>query len=152
MKTAIVYYSGHHGNTRLLVNAIADEFEMDLIDIILSPNADISSYDVIGFASGIYMSRFHKSILRFIRSSLPEGKKVFFLYTYGSKNSAYDQQVRAAALEHNAQILGSFGCRGYDTFGPFGLIGGIAKGHPNQADLSSAIQFYADHVDKAVSI
>ena len=39
-------------------------------------------------------------------------------------------------------MLGEFGCKGYDTFGPFKLVGGIAKGHPDQKDLAAARAFY----------
>ena len=42
--------------------------------------------------------------------------------------------------------LGEFGCRGYDTFGPFKLMGGIARGRPNEADLAAARAFYRDLV------
>ncbi len=36
---------------------------------------------------------------------------------------------------------GTFRCRGYDTYGPFGKLGGIAKGHPNARDLDRAAAF-----------
>ena len=39
-------------------------------------------------------------------------------------------------------VLGEFSCKGYDTFGPFRLVGGIAKGHPDAADLEDARRFY----------
>ena len=39
-------------------------------------------------------------------------------------------------------MLGEFGCKGYDTFGPFKLVGGIAKGHPNARDLERARKFF----------
>ena len=37
--------------------------------------------------------------------------------------------------------VGSFGCKGYDTFGPFKLVGGICKGHPDETDLKNACRF-----------
>lgn len=39
-------------------------------------------------------------------------------------------------------MLGVYGCRGFDTFGPFKLIGGIAKGHPTQNEIDGAVEFY----------
>ena len=39
-------------------------------------------------------------------------------------------------------MLGAFSCKGYDTFGPFKLVGGIAKGHPDERDLENARAFY----------
>ncbi|MEI3307063.1 MAG: hypothetical protein V8R40_14225 [Dysosmobacter sp.] len=39
-------------------------------------------------------------------------------------------------------MLGEFSCKGYNTFGPFKLIGGSAKGRPNEDDLENARTFY----------
>ena len=43
--------------------------------------------------------------------------------------------------EKKTDIIGKFGCKGYDTFGPFKLVGGIAKGHPDEKDLEAAVSF-----------
>ena len=56
MRKVIVYSSVHHGNTEKLVKSIAEECQVDLIDAVKQPDADLSSYDTIGFASGIYFS------------------------------------------------------------------------------------------------
>ena len=29
----------------------------------------------------------------------------------------------------------------YDTFGPFKLVGGIAKGHPDEEDIKNTVEF-----------
>lgn len=63
MKTAIVYASTHHGNTKKLLDAIAAEYEVDLIDAVKVPEKDLNRYDRIGFASGIYYSKFHLSLI-----------------------------------------------------------------------------------------
>ena len=34
MKTAIVYYSQHHGNTKKLLDAIAEKHDVTLIDVV----------------------------------------------------------------------------------------------------------------------
>lgn len=142
MKTAIVYYSKHHGNTRKLLDAIAQKHDITLIDVTQSPAVDLSAYDRIGFASGIYYSKFHKSLLKFVAEQLPEGKPTFFLYTYGAEKAGYTEAISAAVRKRHAEILGAFGCFGFNTFGPFKLIGGIAKGHPDQKDLVNALAFY----------
>ena len=38
---------------------------------------------MIGFASGIYFSKFHQSMLKFAEKNLPDDKKVFLICTYG---------------------------------------------------------------------
>ena len=40
-------------------------------------------------------------------------------------------------------MIGSFSCRGFDTVGPFGFIGGINRGRPNDYDLDRAAAFAA---------
>ena len=63
MDTAIVYYSKHHGNTKKLLDAIATAEEVTLIDVTAAASTDLTSFDRIGFASGIYYSSFAKQIL-----------------------------------------------------------------------------------------
>jgi len=142
MKTAIIYYSRHHGNTKKLLDEIARKFEVTLIDAAETGSADLTEYDMIGFASGIYYSKFHKSVLRFAEQHLPRMKKVFFIYTYGAKKTGYTKAITKVADLKGADILGEYGCFGFNTFGPFKLIGGIAKGHPNQAELTGAVEFF----------
>jgi flavodoxin len=49
--------------------------------------------------------------------------------------------VEAIAKRKNAVEIGRFSCKGYDTFGPFKLVGGLAKGHPDETDLENAVAF-----------
>ena len=142
MKTAIIYYSKHNGNTKKLLDAIAAGNEVTLIDVTAEKPADLSGFDRIGFASGIYYSKFHKTLLNYAEERLPEGKQVFFIYTCGSEKDGYTRSIAEIAQRKNSEILGSFGCLGLDTFGPFKLVGGIAKGHPDSSDLANAAAFY----------
>ena len=141
MRKAIVYASVHHGNTEKLVKNIAEECQVDLIDAVKQPDVDLSSYDMIGFASGIYFSKFHQTILKFASENLSENKKVFMICTYGG-NVAY-KSLEVILKEKKTDIIGKFGCKGYDTFGLFKLVDGIAKGHPDEKDLKAAVSFVA---------
>lgn len=142
MRTAIVYYSKHHGNTKKLLDAITLKHEVVLIDATTVKSVNLNGFDRIGFASGIYYSKFHKTLLKFAEENLPNNKPVFFLYTYGAEKKGYTEAIEAVAREKNSKILDSFGCFGFNTFGPFKLIGGIAKGHPDSNDLANAVAFY----------
>ena len=42
MRKAIVYASVHHGNTEKLVKGIVEECQVDLIDAVKQPDADLS--------------------------------------------------------------------------------------------------------------
>lgn len=142
MKTAIVYYSKHHGNTKKLLDAIAGQHDVTLIDAIENPQADLSVYDRVGFASGIYYSKFHKSTLK-LAEKLRKDQQVFFIYTCGAMKDGYTKAIGEAASRAGAKSIGEYGCLGFDTFGPFKLLGGIAKGHPDADELRGAVQFYA---------
>ncbi len=142
MRTAICYYSRHHGNTRKVLKAMAEEGDVDLIDVTLRQSVRLEEYDCIGLASGIYAFEFQKSVVAFARQYLPQGKPVFFVYTYGGAKGSGAKAVAEVAGEKNCPILGEFSCKGYDTFGPFKLVGGIAKGRPNGRDLEKAREFY----------
>lgn len=142
MKTAIIYYSRHHENTKKVIDAIAEKHDITLIDATKTQSFNLTDYDLIGFASGIYYSKFHKTVLEFAQNNLPMNKKVFFLYTYGAEKESYTKSIEAVTSQKNAKVAGAFGCLGFDSFGPFKLIGGIAKGHPTQDDLDNANLFY----------
>lgn len=142
MKTAVIYYSKHHENTKKLLDAIKKENDITLINAAKDESTDLSDYDLIGFASGIYYSKFHKAVLKYAQNNLPTGKKVFFLYTYGVKKEGYTNAISEIAVKKSADIVGEFGCLGFNTFGPFKLIGGIAKGHPNKSDCDKAVKFF----------
>lgn len=144
MKTAICYYSRHHGNTLKVLEAMAREGDVDLIDVTTRQAVRLEDYDCIGFASGIYGATFHKAVAAFARQYLPAGKPVFFVYTYGGAKGSGARAVAVVAREKNCPVLGEFSCKGYDTFGPFKLVGGIAKGHPDEKDLEKACCFYRE--------
>lgn len=142
MKTAVVYYSRHHGNTKKLLDAIARQFDLTLIDAAEASAAELEGYDLIGFASGIYYSKFHNRVLQLAQRSLPQGQRVFFLYTYGAEKKGYTNAITNAVRDKGAEILGEYGCLGFNTFGPFKLIGGMAKGHPTEDELTGAVRFF----------
>lgn len=142
MKTLICYYSRHHGNTRKVLEAIAQEGEVDLVDVTTRQSVSWDEYDCIGFASGIYGFEFQKAVTEYARQYLPKGKPVFFVYTYGGAKGTGAKAVEDVAREKGCPVLGEFSCKGYDTFGPFKLMGGIAKGHPDVQDLENARSFY----------
>ena len=143
MNTAIVYYSEHHGNTKKLLDAITDaDQSVTLIDVTQQPEADLSSYDRIGFASGIYFSSFAKQIISFADANLPENKDVFFIYTHCAPKGGFLKGIREITRKKHCREIGKYRCLGYDTFGPFKLVGGIAKGHPSEEEIAAAVNFY----------
>ncbi len=142
MKTAVCYYSRHHGNTRMVLEAMAGEGDVDLIDVTTRQTVRLEGYDCIGLASGIYAFDVQKAVTDFARQYLPQGKPVFFVYTYGGIRGRGAKSLAEIARQKGCPVLGEFSCKGYDTFGPFKLIGGISKGRPSAQDLEKARNFF----------
>ena len=85
MSTCIIYYSKHHGNTKKLLDAIkAEDPKVELIDVTEKREVDLNGYDRIGFASGIYYTKFAEQVLTFAKVNLPPQKDVFYLATAGN--------------------------------------------------------------------
>ena len=60
----------------------------------------------------------------------------------GGARGCGSKALRRIAVKKGCPVLGEFSCKGYDTFGPFKLVGGIAKGHPDEQDFANARKFY----------
>ena len=106
MKTIILYYSNHHGNTKKLVDAIqaSDPENVEILDVTTAGPKDLSGYDLIG--------------------------------------ASLSSSAKKVIEEKKCQAVGQYSCPGYNTFGPFKLIGGTAKGHPTKEELDAAVEFY----------
>lgn len=122
--------------------------DIECIDIAAGAPVSLTPYDIIGFASGIYGFTFHPSVAAFAKQHLPQGKKVFFVYTYGVAKGKGASELVKIAQERDAALLGEYSCKGYDTFGPFKLVGGAAKGHPTAQELEQARTFYHSLLEK----
>lgn len=142
MKTVIVYASTHHGNTKKLLEAIAERNDVDLVDVIANARYDLSSYDRIGIASGIAFGKYYPQMLKFLEGNLPEGKDVFYIHTAGDPRESHADSAKSISAGRNCRSLGVYYCKGFDTFGPFKLIGGINKHHPDEDEIKQAVQFY----------
>ncbi len=147
MKTAIIYASMHHGNTLKIVEAIKDALSADTFDILKDSDIDISSYDCIGFASGVYFQQMHKSVLKMIEDTdFKSNQKVFLITTCGLDWFDYTRKAKRILQSKNIECLGGFECRGYDTWSFLKFIGGIAKGRPNAKDIENARNFINKHI------
>lgn len=149
MKAVIVYASLHHGNTKKIAEAMASVISADMIDVTRKITPDLSGYDVIGFASGVYFHTFHEGIKKCIEENMfSKGQRVFLVATCGLGYRDYTKGIKDTLAKKDVSFMGSFQCRGWDTYGIFGKIGGIAKNHPNDRDLKEAQQFALKTVSK----
>lgn len=141
MKSLIVYASVHHGNTEKIALAIADVLNADTVKASEAYEDLLTQYDVIGIGSGIFFGKFHKQILGFVEKTEWRQKKVFVFSTSGFGKSTYNDPLIEFLQERNAEIVGQFHCKGYDTNILVKPIGGLAKGHPDETDVRAAREF-----------
>ena len=141
-KAILIYASKHHGNTYKLAKAISEKYEIAMIDATKESIVDLQEYEVIGFASGIDFGKFYEEIENFAEANLPIKKEVFFLYTCAMERKGFTNSIREIALKKDAIILGEYGCKGYNTYGPWQLIGGMNKNHPTEAEIVEVVNFY----------
>ncbi len=142
MKTVIVYVSTHHGNTKRLVDAISAQCKIQTINAAETKEADLSDFDTIGIASGVAFGKYYPQMLAFLERNLPENKTVFFMHTAGSPRESHAESAQAIANAKHCRTAGTFCCKGFDTFGPFKLLGGINKSRPNETDIAKAVDFF----------
>ena len=141
-KTIIIYTSYHHNNTKKLLDEISKKKNIKLIKAENVNSINLDDYDYIGFASGIYTFDFSKQIINLVKNiELKEKQKVFLIYTYGFKLKQYDKNIISILKDKRIEVIGSFGCKGYDTFGILKYIGGISRNHPNNKDFTNAKNF-----------
>ena len=148
-KVAIIYCSVHHKNTEKLIQAIFKKYpDVPLVDAAKAVLINLESYKLIGVASGIFYGKMHKSLLNFLENNLPAHKKAFIMYTSGAENENYGKEAESIIREKDCTYLGKYSCRGYDTFGPFKLIGGIQKNHPTEAEIEGAVKFFENLINQ----
>lgn len=153
MKCLIVYQSIHHGNTEKIAREMANILDADLkkpqeIELNICDDCD-----VMGFGSGIYFSRHHKALLRFAENiTCKKRKKAFIFSSSGLAETKhlndFNKKLKDILVSKGFEIIGVYSCRGFDTWGPFKVIGGINKGKPGEDDLENARKFAQDLKNK----
>ncbi|MFX1415251.1 MAG: flavodoxin family protein [Promethearchaeota archaeon] len=156
MNCLVVVFSFHHKNTE----KIAKVFTKVLGAQIKTPREidieEIQEYSLVGFGSGIYSAKHHKSVLE-LADRLPPvtGRKAFIFSTCGAPVKVMERDKaefeRYVAENHTAlrerlesrgyTIVDEFSCAGFNTNSFLRFVGGINKGRPDAEDLKRAEEF-----------
>ena len=128
-------------NTEKVAKAMAEAINADLRKVEEVTPAMLAEYDLIGFGSGIYYGKHHKTLLDFVAGLPQQGKAAFVFSTSGGALKIMHRELRAALVQKGFEIKGEFTCPGFETIGMFKHIGGFRKGRPNAKDLEKARTF-----------
>ena len=145
-KKAIIFIQsyGSMNTKQLLDNSIKN---LDKIKIVTLPNddkLDVSSYDLIGFASGIYFWDLGKEIYKHIEKLKGlEGKDVFVICTAGSPNEGYPKKPKESIEKKGGKLVAGFGTMGSTKGGVTGFFRGLfnMQVRPNENDYKECRQF-----------
>lgn len=145
LRCLVVCVSVSHGNTAAVAHRVASVLHADVVDPAeVDPDA-IGDYDLVGFGSGIFGMAMHPRLRTFLLE-LPAARRPHsFLFTTsgtGRMQRRFWQRPLADVLtEKGMPVIGTFACRGWDTWLPLRLVGGLNKGHPDERDLLDAEAF-----------
>ncbi len=145
----LVCDSSHHGNTRRVADAMISAAGGRIIPPGDEVREAVRSGALLGLGSGIYFGSHHRTLLSFAES-LPE-MNTGHAFLFSTSGTGY-RLPRLAGLDYHRKlrdilrgkgyiVLGEFSCKGFDTYGLWGKLGGIAKGHPTDVDLRDAQAF-----------
>jgi len=147
MKSLIVCVSKSHGNTRRVADRMAEVLDAEVVAPESVDPETLREYDLVGFGSGIYYMTVDARLRKLLgRVTAVDDVRAFTFFTSGARKIPlmdYNKPVRKQLESKGFEVIGSFSCRGFDTVGPFGLIGGINKGRPDDRDLDRAAAFAA---------
>lgn len=147
MKSLIVCVSKSNGNTRRVADRMAEVLGAEVVAPESVDPETLCGYDLVGFGSGIYYMTVDARLRKLIgRLPAVVNVRAFTFFTSGARKIPlmdYNKPVRKQLESKGFEVIGSFSCRGFDTVGPFGFIGGINRGRPDEHDLDRAAAFAA---------
>jgi flavodoxin len=146
MNSLLVLYSYHHKNTEKIANVFAKVLDAQIKTPQQINPEELQEYSPVGFGSGIYGAKHHKSILD-LANELPQvnNKNAFIFSTAaltGEKKLAKDHSTLREKLETKGyRIVDEFQCKGFNTNSFMRFFGGMNRGRPNAKDLKNAEEF-----------
>lgn len=146
MSALVICASSHHGNTRKVADRIGGVLGAPVVAPAEVTAEQIDAADLVGFGSGVYWMAFDPDLLRLVRGLTARPRGTAFVYaTSGLPETPLRRYTRNLAdllTDAGFQLVPEvFHCRGLDTMGPFGLVGGLNRGRPSAADLAEAEAF-----------
>jgi flavodoxin len=150
MNSLLVVFSYHHKNTEKIANVFARVLDAQIKTPQQIDPEELQKYSLVGFGSGIYGAKHHKSLLD-LADKLPQvNTKKAILFSTSSNvfkvtpkdTIAKDHsELREKLQSKGYTIVDEFNCKGFNTNSFSKYFGGINKGRPNAEDLEHAEEF-----------
>ena len=138
--------SPHHGNTAKVAEAICGVLACDFSDPDTTPPEAAGRCGLLGLGSGVYYGWMHPSLFAWLRAlpDAPGGSRPAFIYSTSGLSFLADlwhRPLQALLARKGFEVVATFACRGFDTWGPLWLAGGLNRQHPDERDLARARAF-----------
>ncbi|MGD0725352.1 MAG: flavodoxin family protein [Spirochaetia bacterium] len=154
VKSLVIVYSYHHGNTARIARAMADALGAEVKTLGDVRPEELRGYELVGFGSGIDSSRHYKPLLD-LADALPHaaGRRAFIFSTCGIPASIFGKRyienyaeeshaaLRKKLMSKGYTVAGEFNCAGFNTNSFLKYFGGVNKGRPDAGDLEHAAAF-----------
>ena len=145
-KKVIIFMQSYGSmNTKLLLdNSTKNIQNLEIITLPNEDKIDVSSYDLIGFASGIYFWDFGREVYNHIEKLKGlEGKNVFTICTAGSPSESYPKKPKDAIEKKGGKLVAGFGTMGSTKGGITGFFRGLfnMQVRPNENDFNECKKF-----------
>ena len=146
MDSLLVLFSYHHKNTEKIANVFAKVLDAEIKTPRQINPEELQEYSLVGFGSGIYGEKHHRTLLD-LADRLPQitDKKAFIFSTsavMGKDKVAEDHSTLREKLQSKGYlIVDEFACHGFNTNSFLKYFGGMNKGRPNIEDLKHAEEF-----------
>jgi len=145
VNSVIILFSYHHKNTEKIAEVIAKVIGSEIKTPAQTDPSSLANFDLVGFGSGVYYNKFGKELLE-VLEKIPQvtGKKAFIFGTSGRGGNGaakFHRSLKEKLQSKGFTVVGEFHCPGFDTWGPFKIVGGANKGRPNADDLKQAKTF-----------
>ncbi|MEW6684685.1 MAG: EFR1 family ferrodoxin [Candidatus Edwardsbacteria bacterium] len=146
MRTIVVYFS-QTGNTKKVAEVIASELGRitGSTDLALLQDYDpqeLGKYHLIGLGTPVFYFREPINVKHFLKE-IPQGLHgSFFLFaTAGSQPGNIFPNMAKILRKKGIKVLGTFWCKGCDTYQAFEELPPTARGHPDDDELRAAQRF-----------
>jgi flavodoxin len=146
MKSLLIVFSYHHNNTRKIAEVIAKVLDAKIMKPQEINPEELQEYDLVGFGSGIYSAKHHRTLLD-LADKLPQVSysKSFIFSTAAltsEKKLTKDHSTLRGKLQSKGYVIvDDFQCKGFNTNSFMKYLGGMNKGRPNAEDLQHAKEF-----------
>lgn len=146
MKSLLIVFSYHHNNTQKIAEVIAKVLDAQILTPREINLEEIQEYDLVGFGSGIYGEKHHRTLLE-LADTLPQitDKKAFVFSTsamiWKDKVAKDHLTLREKLQSKGYVIVDEFACKGFNTNSFMKYLGGMNKGRPNAEDRKHVEEF-----------